>query len=51
MMLDERPARTLEEHFMADLKFAKEIHLEEFRRRPWLDHVKEAVCYAFWRIL
>jgi cardiolipin synthase len=51
MMCDRAAAATLDEQFMADLGFAEEIRLEEFRRRGPIDRVKESVCYAFWRIL
>ncbi|MEO7520520.1 MAG: phospholipase D-like domain-containing protein [Gemmatimonas sp.] len=51
MMLDEKAAATLEEHFMADIEFSDEIHLEAFCQRGLLDRIKEKVCYAFWRVL
>jgi cardiolipin synthase A/B len=51
LMLDARQAQTLEKHFMDDIQYATEIHLEEFRRRGRLDRIKESVCYAFWRVL
>ena len=51
MTLDTGVAATVEQHFCEDLKFSKEIELEEFRRRPVMDKFKERVCYAFWRIL
>jgi cardiolipin synthase len=51
MALDAGVARTVERHFLDDLQHAKEITLDEFRRRPWIDRVKENVCYSFWRIL
>lgn len=51
MMLDRGVAATVEKHFMDDLGFAKEMLLEEFRKRGWFERVKERVCYAFWRVL
>ena len=51
MMCDRAAAETLEQQFLADLEFSKEIELNEFRKRgPW-QRVKEHVCYAFWRVL
>ncbi len=50
-MADAGAAATLEQHFMDDIGYAKEIVLEEFRRRSRIDRIKESVCYAFWRIL
>ncbi|MEP7002207.1 MAG: phospholipase D-like domain-containing protein [bacterium] len=51
MMLDERAAATLEEHFMADIAYADEIHLETFRQRGRMDRIKETACYSLWRVL
>jgi cardiolipin synthase len=51
LMLDRRVTGTVEQHFLDDLQYAKEIHLEEFRQRGGWDRVKENVCYAFWRVL
>jgi cardiolipin synthase len=51
MMLDGGAARTLERQFLEDLEYAKEIRLEEFRRRGRWARIKESVCYAFWRVL
>jgi cardiolipin synthase A/B len=51
MMLDERIAKTLEQQFTDDLAFAKEINLDEFRRRGRLDRLKEMACYSIWRVL
>ena len=51
MMLDGRAAETLERHFMDDIQFADEIHLDTFRQRGRIDRIKESVCYAFWRVL
>ena len=51
MMLDERIAKTLEQQFHDDLAFAKEIKLEEFRKRSRLERIKESACYSVWRVL
>jgi cardiolipin synthase A/B len=51
MMLDGDAGRTLERQFLEDLEYAKEIRLEEFRRRGRWERIKESVCYAFWRVL
>jgi phosphatidylserine/phosphatidylglycerophosphate/cardiolipin synthase-like enzyme len=51
MALDAGVARTVEQHFTEDLKFSKEITLEDFQRRSFTDRLKERVCYSFWRIL
>lgn len=51
MMLDERIAHTLEQQFHDDLGFAKEIKLDEFRKRGRLDRIKESACYSVWRVL
>jgi cardiolipin synthase len=51
MMLDERVASTLEQQFHDDLGFAKEIKLDEFRKRGRLERIKESACYSVWRVL
>ncbi len=51
MMLDDGAARTLEQQFLDDLAFAKEIHLEEFRKRGRVQRIKETACYSIWRVL
>jgi cardiolipin synthase len=51
LMLDQASAETVEKHFLDDLEYAAEIHLEEFCRRGTMERMKEHVCYAFWRLL
>jgi cardiolipin synthase len=51
MTLDGGVARQVEQHFMDDLEYSDEIKLEDFKRRSFMDRMKERVCYAFWRIL
>ena len=51
LMLNADASAALESHFMEDLKFAREIRLEEFRRRGAIERLKESACYAFWRVL
>jgi len=49
--LDTRFGQQLDEIFMDDLKFSKEIKLDEFRKRPWTDKVMEQVSVVFSRLL
>ena len=51
MMLDEELGATLERHFNEDIQHADEIHLEEFRKRPLLDRVKERGAHLVRRVL
>ena len=51
MMLDERMAGTLEQQFLDDLGYAKEIELAEFQKRGRLERIKESACYSVWRVL
>ena len=51
MMLDDGAAGTLERQFLDDLAFAREIHLEEFRKRGTVQRIKETACYSVWRVL
>lgn len=51
LVLDDEASATVEQHFLDDLEFSKEIRLEEFRERSKWDRIKETVCYAFWRVL
>jgi cardiolipin synthase len=49
--LDEAFGRRMIEVFMKDLEYAKEITLEEFRRRPFTDRVLERGFGLMSRIL
>jgi cardiolipin synthase len=49
--LDRRLASRLEEVFLEDLEYAKEITLEEFRRRPFGQKVKERLSRTISRLL
>lgn len=51
LILNADASRTLESHFMEDLKHSREILLHEFSGRGAIERLKEAVCYAFWRVL
>lgn len=51
MMLDDTMAQTLERQFFDDLEFAKEIELDEFRKRGRFERMKESACYSVWRVL
>jgi cardiolipin synthase len=51
MILDADAAGTLEQQFRDDLGFAKEIELEEFRKRGRWQRIKESACYSIWRVL
>ena len=49
--LDSRLASELETVFLADLQYAKEITLDEFRRRPFGDKMKEQLSRLISRVL
>ena len=49
--LDADFAVRLERLFLEDLEHAKEIRLEEFRRRPWTTRVVEHGAHLLWRVL
>ncbi len=51
MMLDEELGATLDRHFMEDLEHADEIDLAVFRKRPFMDRVKERVAHLMRRVL
>ena len=51
MMYDEDAARRLEELFAADLHFAREVRLEEFRGRAVVDQLRERGAALFARTL
>jgi cardiolipin synthase len=51
LMLDENASATVEQHFLEDLHHSAEIHLEEFRKRGFVQRLKERACYAVWRVL
>ena len=51
MMCDRAAAQTLEQQFLDDLEFSKEIDLADFQKRGAWERMKEHVCYAFWRVL
>jgi cardiolipin synthase len=51
MILDGEAAGTLEQQFLDDLGFAKEIKLDEFRKRGRWQRIKESACYSVWRVL
>lgn len=51
LALDSSLGATLERMFFDDLKHAKEIELDEFRRRPLRQKVIERAAYAMWRVL
>ncbi len=49
--LDTTFGRQLDEIFMEDLKFSKEMKLDEFRKRPWTEKVMEKASVVFSRLL
>lgn len=49
--LDDRLGRELEAVFLDDLRFSKEITLEEFRQRPFSEKVKERLSRTISRVL
>jgi cardiolipin synthase len=51
LMLDENASATVEQHFLEDLHHSAEIHLGEFRKRGFVQRLKERACYAVWRVL
>jgi cardiolipin synthase A/B len=51
LVLDPDVAARLEAIFHEDLRFAEEIHLEEFRRRPWHQKLVEHGAHLMARIL
>jgi cardiolipin synthase len=51
LMLDESASATVERHFLDDLDHSTEIRLEEFRKRGFVQRLKERACYAAWRVL
>src|SRR5690606_15178368 len=48
---DEALGAAMDTLFFADLEGAREIDLEEFRRRPWLDRLREGVVQLVWPLL
>ncbi|MEP6509180.1 MAG: cardiolipin synthase B, partial [Gemmatimonadales bacterium] len=51
VILDEGEGARMEGMFIEDLKFAKEIKLDEFSQRPFHERVAEFVCHLVWRVL
>ncbi len=51
IMLDATVAERMEELFLADLEYAEEIVLDEFRRRGAIERIKEHACHMVWRVL
>jgi cardiolipin synthase len=49
--LDTTFGRQLDEIFMDDLKYSKEMKLEEFRKRPWSDKLQEQAAVLLSRLL
>jgi cardiolipin synthase len=49
--LDSRYGAQLDSIFLEDIKFAKEIKLEEFRRRSWTERVIETASVLLSRVL
>ena len=49
--LDATFGRQLDEIFMEDLKFSKEMKLEEFRKRPWSEKAMEQAAVLLSRLL
>jgi cardiolipin synthase A/B len=49
--LDADIGKQMEEIFLEDLKYSKEINLEEFRRRPWTGKLLEWGAQKLRRIL
>lgn len=51
MARDAKLGAMLDSLFLADLKFAEEIRLDEFRRRPWTSHIMERAASVIAGIL
>jgi cardiolipin synthase len=51
LALDSTLGASLDRMFFEDLKYATEIKLEEFRRRPLKEKLVERAAYAMWRVL
>ncbi|CAN5223740.1 phospholipase D-like domain-containing protein [soil metagenome] len=51
VVLDAGFGQQMNEIFLEDLRYSKEIKLEEFRRRPWYRKVMEWGASRMWRIL
>jgi cardiolipin synthase A/B len=51
LVFDETVAKRLEDAFHEDMKYSREIVLDEWRRRPWTQRVAERFSQMFQRIL
>ncbi|MFN2564847.1 MAG: cardiolipin synthase B, partial [Gemmatimonadaceae bacterium] len=51
LALDSTLGASLDRLFFEDLRYSKEIVLEEFRKRPWKRRVLEWGAHAMWRVL
>lgn len=51
VILDEGEGARMEGMYLEDLKYAKEIKLDEFSRRGFFEKVAEFVCHLGWRVL
>jgi len=51
IVLDKDAGRRMEEIFLEDLRFAKEIEPGEFAKRGWKAKVAERACHMIWRVL
>jgi len=51
LVLDTQFAAVMDSVFLEDLKYSKEITLDEFRTRPWTSKLKEQLARRFARLL
>ncbi|MEO7367493.1 MAG: phospholipase D-like domain-containing protein [Gemmatimonadaceae bacterium] len=51
VILDEGEGARMERMYLEDLKFAEEIKLDEFSKRPLQERIAEFVCHLVWRVL
>jgi len=51
LVFDEATGKRLEEVFLADLRYSREILLDEWRRRPRMQRVQERAAQTLQRIL
>lgn len=51
VVLDKGAGRRMEEMFLEDLTFSKEIDPSEFAKRGWKERLAERACHLIWRVL
>jgi len=51
VILDQGAGARMEGMYLEDLKYAKEIKLEEFSKRGFFERIAEYACHLVWRVL